>query len=108
MFGKSPRQLLLFTVLALSYPSFILASPAPASAQFSNMVVHDSRDAVPQGFVIQGPTSPEKTINIRIAMSSNNMAGLEERLYAVSTPGSADYGKHLSKEDVSLLIPFHI
>src|ERR1700743_1431341 len=61
MFGKSIRQLL-FILLALSYPSFILASPAPSSAQFPKMIMHGSRDAVPQGFAIQGPTSPEKSL----------------------------------------------
>ena len=66
------------------------------------MVVQDSRSEIPQGFVASGPVSPDQMINLRIAMVSSDMAGLEERLYAVSTPGSDEYGNHLSKEDVSL------
>jgi len=99
MFSNSPRKLLLFTLLALSYTS-VLASPAPAATTFSKLVVHDSRDEVPAGFTNVGPAPAEKVINLRFAMVSNNMAGLEERLYAVSTPDSAEYGNHLTKEQV--------
>lgn len=66
------------------------------------MVVQGSRSAVPNGFVEAGPGSPDTTLSMRVALVTNDMSGLEQRLYAVSTPGSADYGNHLSKEDVCL------
>jgi hypothetical protein len=34
-------------------------------------------------------------------MVPNNIAGLEEQLMAVSTPSSATYGQHLTKEEVT-------
>jgi tripeptidyl-peptidase I len=104
MFGKPPHQFLLFSFVAFSYTSYTSASPATSSGAFTKMIVQDSRDEVPYGFVSSGPVPLDKIFNLRIAMASNNMAGLEERLYAVSDPGSADYGKHLSKEEVSSFI----
>ena len=36
-----------------------------------------------------------------------DMEGLSEQLYAVSTPGSPSYGKHLSKEEASHLADYY-
>jgi hypothetical protein len=77
-----------------------LASASPMAA-YSNMVVHNAREAVPAGFKMTGPAPTEKTFDLRIAMTSNNMDGLQKALYDVSTPGSPNYGKFLSKEQVS-------
>ncbi|KAF8894976.1 family S53 protease [Mucidula mucida] len=40
------------------------------------------------------------TITLRIALAQNDMTGLEEALYSVSTPGSSAYGQYLSKAEV--------
>ncbi|KAA1474745.1 family S53 protease [Dentipellis sp. KUC8613] len=88
--------------------SFILASLlafACASPLVSdNLHVHERRDGVPAGFVQDGPAPDGYTFTMRLALVENNRAGLEQKLYAVSTPDSADYGKHLSKEEVEALI----
>lgn len=84
--------------ISLSIVSFIsLAICGPVT----NLVLHEQRDSVPDGFVQNGPAPPSQVVNLKFALVQNNMAGLEEALYSVSTPSSASYGQHLSKEQVS-------
>ncbi|KAJ7242886.1 family S53 protease [Mycena haematopus] len=73
---------------------FSLAAATPAAR--SNFVLHEKRDAVPSGFVSNGPAPTSAIIPLRIGLFSNDFPGLEDTLYAVSTPGSARYGQHLS------------
>lgn len=40
-------------------------------------------------------------LELRIALKQNNMDGLIDKLYDVSTPSSANWRKFLSKDEVS-------
>lgn len=80
--------------------SLIALSSASPMASYSDMIVHHSRAAVPAGFRAKGPASSEVTIELKIAMTSNDMTGPEKALYDVSDPKSSDYRKFLSKEQV--------
>lgn len=82
---------------------FALALANPLSRR--TMAVHEQRDEVPEGFVKQGPASADTVLNLRIALKQTDPAGLEDRLMAVSTPGSLVYGQHLTKEEVRLCTP---
>ncbi|KAK7048086.1 Tripeptidyl-peptidase sed3 [Favolaschia claudopus] len=73
---------------------FTLAIASPAAR--SNFVIHEKRDAVPSSFVRAGPAPSTATIPLRIGLFSKDFPGLEETLFAVSTPGSARYGQHLT------------
>ena len=64
------------------------------------MTVHESRSEVPEGFVKQGPAPADTVLNMRIALKQFDPAGLEDALMAVSTPGNARFGKHLTKDQV--------
>jgi tripeptidyl-peptidase-1 len=82
--------------------ALVLAFAALASAKPASIhVPHESRVDVPAGWVSTGAASPSALVNMRIALPSNNFAGLEKVLYEVSEPTSAKYGKHLSAEQVS-------
>ncbi len=70
-----------------------------------SMLVLEARGTVPDGFADSGPAAGETSINLRIQLTQSNVAGLEEELYAVSTPNSARYGQHLTKEQVSSIVP---
>ena len=70
---------------------------------YTDMLVHNARKAAPQGYKAEGLASSEATLELKIALTSNNMAGLESALYDVSTPGSSKYRKFLSKEQVRQL-----
>ena len=82
---------------------FILASllsGAFASPTFSNLVVHESISDAPDGFSKVGSARAGQMLNLRIALVNSDIAGLEDKLFAVSTPSSALYGQHLTKEEV--------
>ena len=84
----------------------MVASAQPVSRQFDDifhakfMQVHESLSSVPSGFTRNGPLSADATIKLRIALKQNNMEGLIDTLYDVSTPTSANYGQYLSAEEV--------
>lgn len=72
----------------------------------ANLVVHDRRAAAPAGFVHSGAAPADKTLNLRINLVQNDIAGLESALYAASTPDSALYGQWLTKEEVNIMADF--
>lgn len=84
------------------YFSLILLSlsGAYASSKFSDLVIHESIPSAPNGFTRLSDAPSDKTLNLRIALANSNITGLENMLYAVSTPSSPMYGQHLSKEEV--------
>ncbi|PCH35755.1 subtilisin-like protein [Wolfiporia cocos MD-104 SS10] len=71
------------------------AVPSPRVLQ-----LHETRDSVPSGFTLNGPASEETVLNLRVALVQNNVDGLVDALDNVSNPASAQYGHHLSKEEV--------
>ena len=64
------------------------------------MVVQDSRASAPEGFVSNGPAPADELITIRLALASNNMTGLDQKLLSISDPASPEYGQWLTKEEV--------
>ena len=78
----------------------LLVLGAFASSHFSNHIVHESRYSAPNGFSRLSTASANQTLDLRIALANSNISGLEEMLYAASTPGNSLYGQHLSKEEV--------
>lgn len=63
------------------------------------MVVHETQ-VLPEGFSAQGAASPEKMLNLRMALAQSDPDGLVASLMDVSTPGNALYGQHLTREEV--------
>ncbi|KJA14600.1 hypothetical protein HYPSUDRAFT_194935 [Hypholoma sublateritium FD-334 SS-4] len=85
--------------LLAAFVTAVAGSPA-----FRNMLVHEQRSAAPVGFV-KGTAAPAaKVLNLRLALKQSDMAGLEKALFDVSTPGSALYGQHLTKEEVEAFV----
>jgi tripeptidyl-peptidase-1 len=78
----------------------LLALCASASAQF---VLHNSRAAPPSGYTHQGPAPASQTLTLRVALASNNIAGLEAKLLDISNPASPNYAKWLSAGTYSLM-----
>ena len=62
--------------------------------------MHEARSHVPAGFSFSGAASPDTMLSLRLALVRSDEAGLVEALYDVSTPASANYGSHLSKDEV--------
>ncbi|KAJ7027088.1 family S53 protease-like protein [Mycena alexandri] len=68
------------------------------------MVVQQSRPNAPPGFVSQGPAPPTETLTLRMALTSNNVAGLHQKLTSIATPGSSDFRQWLSADEVKSFI----
>ncbi len=79
-----------------------LFSLALAKPHARNLKVHEFLEQAPSGFVKTGAADADTQIKLRIALVQNNPNGLIDALYAVSSPDSATYGEHLSKEEVRL------
>ncbi|KAJ7768853.1 hypothetical protein B0H16DRAFT_1780881 [Mycena metata] len=62
--------------------------------------VLERRDSPPSGFSRVGPSPPDTVLNLRLALTQNNISGLHDTVYEVSTPGNSRYGQYLSKEEV--------
>ena len=93
LLGKMVSKLLVLSALC----SLALAKPMAR-----NMMLHESREQPPAGFVRSGAASADQELKLRIALVQNNPEGLIDALYAVSTPDSPSYGEHLSTEEVNL------
>ncbi|KAI5118436.1 hypothetical protein M0805_009714 [Coniferiporia weirii] len=89
---------MLYKFKFLVFASFVAA--VFANPVFRDLVVHEQRKSVPAGFTRIGDAPGDQQLDLRIALVNSDMKGLENALYAVSTPGSARYGKHLTKEEV--------
>jgi tripeptidyl-peptidase-1 len=82
----------------------ILSLAAAGPAAFQTFIVQESLASAPQGFAKVGLAADTTTINLRIALASSDIPGLEKTLLDVSTPSSSNYGNHLSKAEVSNLV----
>ena len=65
-----------------------------------SMQVHEARKSVPVGFTSNDAAPADATLKLRLALVHSDDAGLIDSLYDVSSPESANYGKHLSREEV--------
>lgn len=91
--------------MLLKLSSFVVASvitASYASPLTRNLVVRDERTTVPSGFALNAAAPTDQMLNLRVALVNSDIAGLESELYAVSTPSSARYGQHLTKEQVCI------
>jgi hypothetical protein len=71
-----------------------------ATAAAGRMVVHESRLAAPAAFVKKGAVPADQEITLRFALTSNDLAGLQNKLKSVSTPGSPEFRRWLTKDQV--------
>jgi tripeptidyl-peptidase-1 len=76
---------------------FALVAGSPISRR---RVLQSSRGSSPHGFVSLGAAQATQPIELRFALASQDIAGLEKALLDVSTPSSPNYGKHLTKAEV--------
>lgn len=73
----------------------LLASAAVASAR-----VLDSLSSVPEGWALERAAQPSDQVALKISLRQQHAVALEQAVLAMSTPGSPDYGNHLSREEL--------
>lgn len=59
-------------------------------------------DAPPPGNQWMSFAPAKHVLDIRIGVVPNDRDGLERAVYAMSTPGNPNYGKHMSADEVRL------
>ncbi|KAE9409738.1 family S53 protease [Gymnopus androsaceus JB14] len=79
--------------------SFCILLPLQVLAQHS--ILRARQSPVPTGFTEVGTPSADTSINLRIGLKAVDNPGLEQKLYEISTPGSASYGQHLTRDEVN-------
>ena len=77
-----------------------LAGNNAGNPLFHQLVVHESIQSIPGGFIKNDAAPASQMLTLRLALTQNNIQSLESELYAVSDPTSTRYGQHLSKEEV--------
>ncbi|KAJ6573378.1 family S53 protease-like protein [Mycena vulgaris] len=75
-----------------------------AAAVAGRMVVHERRLVAPAGFSSQGPAPATEMITISGALTSNNIAGLEQKLASISAPGSSEFRHWLTMDEVEKFV----
>lgn len=106
-----PAFLLPALLTALLSPVTSVLNPVTSvlsALPFGPLVVHDVRLVIPTGFAAIGLADPDQILNLRIALTQNNISGLETILYEVSTPGSPSYSKYLSKDEVRKIFDLYL
>ncbi|KAJ7162433.1 family S53 protease-like protein [Mycena filopes] len=84
--------------------STLLAFLSIIAVSAGRMVVHESRASAPAGFTNKGAAPAADVLTLRVALAANNLAGLQQKLASVSTPGSAEFRQWLSKDDVKSFV----
>ncbi|KAI4274946.1 MAG: hypothetical protein LQ337_003552 [Flavoplaca oasis] len=83
----------LFTLGALAATALALPS--------INHVLHEKRDRLPPGWEYHEKLAPTKVLPMKIALTQSNLDKADEFLMDVSSPASANYGKHWTHEDIA-------
>ncbi|KAF8174994.1 family S53 protease-like protein [Mycena galopus ATCC 62051] len=84
----------------MTFPKLLAVLSLVVGTSAGSMVLLEQRAAAPSGFVRQGAAPANNTLTLRVALTSNNLAGLEEKLRSIATPGTSDFRQWLSKEEV--------
>ena len=66
--------------------------------------VHDRLAIVPRSWTVAGSPKLDQMMTLSIGLQQQNLHEIEPRLLAMSTPGHEDYGKHMSREEVTSLL----
>ncbi|KAE9408682.1 subtilisin-like protein [Gymnopus androsaceus JB14] len=93
---RSFKFLLLLTLACTG----VLASPNP-SPVLSPFVLHERRSHVPSGWSLSRRHDSSATIPLRFGLKQSNTHRIDEYLYDVSHPSSANYGKHWTAAQVA-------
>ena len=88
-------------VMHLLTAALLLAAPSQVLAKVAYKL-HEQM-ALPQGWSVHS-SADDETFRLSIALQHQNIDKLISKLYAVSTPGSSEYGKHWDLEQVNELI----
>jgi len=82
--------------------------PNPGSPKQRKMRLRRQRKEAPHSFKKSTKTFAPTTemLNLKVHLKKGDRSGLEQRMREISDPSHADYRKHLSKAEVSLMLVY--
>ncbi|KAJ5050846.1 uncharacterized protein L3040_002715 [Drepanopeziza brunnea f. sp. 'multigermtubi'] len=92
-----PRFILPSALLSLAYATPTLVGNQDAYGHYQVMETVE----IPDGYSYQGPADPDTILNLRLIVKSAGASQLSDKLDQISNPTHADYGKHLSQEQLA-------
>ncbi|KZP29427.1 hypothetical protein FIBSPDRAFT_1038818 [Athelia psychrophila] len=90
-------------ILVLSLIS-VFFSTALGSPLSRDLAPHESLASVPNGYTSNGPAPADSMLNLRFNLAAGNISGLQSILYEISTPGNANYGNHLTRDELAAYV----
>ncbi|KAK6971775.1 family S53 protease-like protein [Favolaschia claudopus] len=70
------------------------------SVSAGSLLLHEHRAQPPSGFTNHSPAAEDHTLTLRFGLTSNNISGLQEKLLSIATPGSRDFRRWLSQDEI--------
>ncbi|OAA62327.1 tripeptidyl peptidase SED3 [Cordyceps fumosorosea ARSEF 2679] len=81
----------------------LFAALAAASPSNLQMALKQALQTIPQGWEVHSDAPADQKIDLHIGIKEQNLDELQKRVLEMSTPGHADYGKHMTKDEVEAL-----
>lgn len=91
----------------LAVPTLLLAlctGIALANPVYLDLVEHEKLTYVPTGFSVSKRAASDDTVNLRLSLAQGDVAGLEKKLFDVSSPDSQNYGRHLTRDELTAYV----
>ena len=72
-------------------------------SQALGLALHEQLAGVPAGWSVAGTPSGSSQVNLQVALTQQNIDTLDTKIASVSTPGSSEYGKYLTADEVTAM-----
>ncbi|KAI0970162.1 peptidase S8/S53 domain-containing protein [Xylaria arbuscula] len=86
-----------FAFLALAGAAMALPADVPMS-------LFETVKSAPKHWALNGPATKDETIELRFNLAKQNTAQFQELALNIATPGHAQYGKHLTLEQIDAIV----
>ncbi|KAK6974922.1 family S53 protease-like protein [Favolaschia claudopus] len=83
----------------MRFLSFLATFLTAHSVSAGSLILLEHR-AQPAGFTNYGPAAENHMLTLRFGLTSKNISGLEKKLQSIATPGSRDFRRWLSQDEI--------
>ncbi|TVY76158.1 Tripeptidyl-peptidase sed2 [Lachnellula suecica] len=92
----------LISLLILELIPSVVSTPVqdPTSHSWGSYQIAEATKYVPFGWTYEGPARNDSILNLQLVVKAGSGQDLTRQLMKISTPGDADYGKHLSQKQL--------
>ncbi|KAF7295211.1 Family S53 protease-like protein [Mycena indigotica] len=90
--------------VVMSFPRLFSLLSLVLIVSAGSLVQHEHRKSAPPGFTNKGATADSHSLTLRFGLTSNNIPGLHDKLLSISTPGSPEFRKWLTQDEVKSFV----